>query len=223
MMSCTESRIRRPVTPPHARAARGWVPVFALALTLAFGPMPGSATVARGQTAAPPRETPAPAGQPSKGTPSEAGAPDQQRSKGDQFVKALDFMPIGSTSARVVVPEHDETGALKARYCMDSVHRRDRTTLIIERLTISLTQPPPHDAVTVDFPSAAFDMDTQVLTGDKDVTIRRDDFILRGKRAEFDTRTRRGKVTGDIHMTIWNKDVVGEAKEKKSDAPTSNP
>lgn len=138
----------------------------------------------------------------------------------DQLVDALDFMPIGSVSTRVVVPEHDATGRLVTRYAMETVHRRERTVLEMERMTISMVQAPPHSDVTVDLPVARFDINTRLLKGEGNVTIRRDDFILRGRRAEFDTRTKTGKLTGDIHMTVWRTASMIGPNEQQSDART---
>jgi lipopolysaccharide export system protein LptC len=49
-------------------------------------------------------------------------------------------------------------------------------------------------------------MKSRVLTGDKGVTIRREDFEIVGDGLEFHTKTRNGRVLGNVKMTILSLD-----------------
>jgi hypothetical protein len=53
-------------------------------------------------------------------------------------------------------------------------------------------------------PQSVFNIESRMLTGENGVLIKRDDFEIRGKAAEFDIKSRFGKVLGNVHMIIYS-------------------
>jgi len=56
----------------------------------------------------------------------------------------------------------------------------------------------------VEMPQSVFNIESRMLTGENGVLIKRDDFEIRGKAAEFNIKSRFGKVLGNVHMIIYS-------------------
>ena len=67
------------------------------------------------------------------------------------------------------------------------------------------------DDITVDLPTSIFDMNTRVLTGQTDTHIKRADFEITGDNVEFNVETKKGKLSGHVHMTIYDLNATANA------------
>ena len=56
------------------------------------------------------------------------------------------------------------------------------------------------------------------VRGQEGVTVKRQDFELTGRALEFDTRTRKGDVVGEVRMLIYN-----QPNEDKPNEPSRKP
>jgi len=56
--------------------------------------------------------------------------------------------------------------------------------------------------IHIELPKAVLDLDTRILSGDSNATIRREDFTVTGDTMEFDTKNRQGTMRGNIRMVI---------------------
>ena len=61
--------------------------------------------------------------------------------------------------------------------------------------------------IFVELPQAVFNLKTNLLTGDKTATIRREDFEITGDCIEFNTQTRFGILRGNVKMVISNEET----------------
>jgi len=99
------------------------------------------------------------------------------------------------------IPHMDPTGRLLMLFDAGSAKRIDDRNIEMEDLKIEIHN---DDGTTfhVEMPRSVFNLDTRVLTSDTPVTIRREDFIINGETAEFHTKTRFGRMRGNVKMTI---------------------
>lgn len=62
----------------------------------------------------------------------------------------------------------------------------------------------------IEVPTSIFNLETRILKSDSRVLIRRSDFEIIGDAVEFNTKTRYGKITGNVKMTILSSDKIEE-------------
>jgi lipopolysaccharide export system protein LptC len=77
----------------------------------------------------------------------------------------------------------------------------DMTTLLIE--TFDEDGKPE---MTINLPRSIMDLQTQIISTQSGVLIKRSDFELTGQNMEFNTDTRAGHLEGKVRMLIYNLD-----------------
>jgi hypothetical protein len=116
-------------------------------------------------------------------------------------------IPKGETFRGVRVPQLDVYGNLLMLFDTKTATRVDDQHIEMEDLKIEIHN---EDNTTfhVEMPHAIFDLDTRILKSDTPVTIRREDFTITGDSADFHTRTRFGRIIGNVKMEIFNTDQI---------------
>jgi lipopolysaccharide assembly outer membrane protein LptD (OstA) len=55
-------------------------------------------------------------------------------------------------------------------------------------------------------------MDTNIIVSHEPVVVSREDFRLTGDAMEFNTKTREGRVIGNVRLIIYNRDELANKK-----------
>jgi hypothetical protein len=110
-------------------------------------------------------------------------------------------VPIGMPVNGIKVPHYDESGRLDLLIEADVAQKSNETTVHLENLRLEALDEDGRK-IFLELPAAILDLDTRILTGDKDVTIRREDFTITGDSIEFDTKNRHGIMRGNIRMVV---------------------
>ncbi|MFZ4596404.1 MAG: hypothetical protein ACOYOF_19260, partial [Verrucomicrobiaceae bacterium] len=136
------------------------------------------------------------------------------------------ILPRGEKNIDVKIPSFKD-GFPSSLVRAGSLTRIDNDTMIMEKMDIRLYGD-PSDAeshkkdVRVRLVTAQYHMPSQILTSDQRSRVSRSDFDLQGDSMIFDTKTQQGKMTGNIHMVIY--DAASMLKpvndEEKASAPT---
>jgi hypothetical protein len=104
--------------------------------------------------------------------------------------KELDLpVPVGIPVNGIKIPHYNSDGKLALLLEADTALKNDDANVQFTNL-----------------PQAVLNLDTRILTGDKTVNIRREDFTISADWIEFNTKTRFGTVRGNIHMVLTSDD-----------------
>jgi len=112
-------------------------------------------------------------------------------------------IPMNETFQGLRIPHSGPDGKLIMLLDTKSARRVDEEHVEMDNLRIEFADEDGKTFV-VTMPVATFNLTNRVLTGNQTVKIQREDFVIDGDGAEFDTRNRLGKVTGNVKMLIFN-------------------
>jgi hypothetical protein len=112
-------------------------------------------------------------------------------------------IPMNETFQGLRIPHSGPDGKLIMLLDTKSARRVDEEHVEMDNLRIEFADDDGKTFV-VTMPVATFNLTNRVLTGNQKVKIEREDFVIDGDGAEFDTRNRLGKVTGNVKMLIFN-------------------
>ena len=102
--------------------------------------------------------------------------------------------------------------------------RVDDFRLQAEQMTIHLFGKEEKDQITVDLPTATYNMTNQILRSNERSKVSRADFDLEGDSLIFDTTTSQGRMTGNVRMTIYDTGAFMQnaAKPRPPQAPAAD-
>ena len=116
-------------------------------------------------------------------------------------------VPVGIPVNGIKVPHYNSEGKLELILEADSAQKNDETNVAFTNLKLEA-----HDdedrKIFVEVPQAILNLDTRILTGEKSVKIRREDFTISGDWIEFNTKTRFGTLRGNIHMVLSSENTT---------------
>lgn len=116
----------------------------------------------------------------------------------------ISVLPAGEPVKGIKIPYYGADGTtLQMTMAAEEAKRIDDTRIEMINLAIE-AESDDGRKFFVEFPSSVFNIQTRMLTGDQGVVIKREDFEISGNAAEFDVRSRFGKVIGNVKMTIFN-------------------
>jgi|GEM_PF-876335 len=114
----------------------------------------------------------------------------------------LSLVPAGQPVKGIKIPYYAADGVtLQMVFEAGTARRIDDENIEMENLKITGDSDDGRK-FSVEFPRSLFNIDKRMLTGDQGVVISREDFEITGKAAEFDIKTRNGKVLGNVKMII---------------------
>ena len=139
--------------------------------------------------------------------------PTPPTSKEDLGLKNIP-LTVGHEAKGLVLPNYDLQGhllgrfeaATAARIDDDHVHFTD-----LKMLSYDEHEKPDFDVAMAD---AVLNLETRVIESNKRTKIKRADFEIAGDAIQFNTVTRRGTMTGNVHMTIFNQKELAGAGAK---------
>jgi|GEM_PF-941814 len=111
--------------------------------------------------------------------------------------------PVGEEMKGITIPQYDADGKLKMKLSCEKAHKTDEHNVAIHGLKIEFFETEGKD-VTVTVPDATFNLATTLLSTDVPTTIKREDFLMVGDTATFDTTKRFGTMKGHVHTEIRN-------------------
>ena len=93
------------------------------------------------------------------------------------------------------------------QFDMETAMRLDDQNVEMHTVTIqTYNQQTGKPDAKIDLQTSMMNMDTNIITTKEPVRITREDFLLTADGGEFNSKTRQGKVVGNIHLVIYNRD-----------------
>jgi lipopolysaccharide-assembly LptC-related protein len=130
-------------------------------------------------------------------------------------------IPIGHDVKGLRVPFRNDEGKMELRMDVEWARRLDEQNVEMRSSVIqTYDQDTYKPSAKVELKTSVMNMDTNIIVSHEPVVVTREDFRLTGDAMEFNTKTRQGKVIGNVRLIIYNRD---ELANKKSDEnqPTS--
>ena len=115
-------------------------------------------------------------------------------------------VPIGHEVKGLRVPIRNEEGKVQMQFDMETATRLDDQNIEMHTVTIQTynEQTGKPDA-KIDLQTSIMNLDTNVITTKEAVRITREDFALTADGGEFNSKTRQGRVIGNVHLVIYNR------------------
>jgi lipopolysaccharide-assembly LptC-related protein len=115
-------------------------------------------------------------------------------------------VPIGHEVKGLRVPVRNEEGKMQMQFDMETATRLDDQNIEMHTVTIQTynDQTGKPDA-KIDLQTSVMNLDTNVITTKEPVRITREDFVLTADGGEFNSKTRQGRVIGNVHLVIYNR------------------
>ncbi len=129
--------------------------------------------------------------------------PTPESSKEDLGLKNIP-LTVGHEAKGLVLPNYDIQGNLLGRFEAATAARIDENHVKFKDLKIvsfDAQQKPDFNVVMED---AVLNLETRVIDSKNKTKIKRADFEIVGDSVQFNTATRFGTLTGNVHMTIYN-------------------
>jgi Lipopolysaccharide-assembly, LptC-related len=130
-------------------------------------------------------------------------------------------IPIGHDVKGLRVPFRNDEGKMEFRMDVEWARRLDEQNVEMRSSIIqTYDQDTYKPSAKVELKTSVMNMDTNIIVSHEPVVVTREDFRLTGDAMEFNTKTREGRVIGNVRLIIYNRD---ELANKKSDEnqPTS--
>jgi hypothetical protein len=126
-------------------------------------------------------------------------------------------LPIqkGHDSFGLKIPYENADGVLQMIFKVGRASRVDENHVQMADLEVETFDDEGKSEMVIDLPVSILDLNTRVLTTDSQVTIRRADFEITGSSMEFDTKTKHGRLAGNVRMLIYEQ-AVPEGSEAPS-------
>lgn len=127
-------------------------------------------------------------------------------------------LPIqkGHDSFGLKIPYENADGVLQMIFKVGRASRLDDNHVQMAELEVETFDDDGKPEMTIDLPVSILDLNTRMLTTESKVTIRRSDFEITGDSMEFNTKTKQGRLAGNVRMLIFE-----QPEPKSSEAPSS--
>ena len=116
-------------------------------------------------------------------------------------------VPIGHEVKGLRVPVRNEQGKIEMQFDMETATRLDDQNVEMNIVTIqTYDQQSGKEDAKIDLQTSMMNLDTNIITTKEPVRITREDFALTADGGEFNSKTRQGRVIGNVHLVIYNRD-----------------
>ncbi len=127
-------------------------------------------------------------------------------------------VPIGHEVKGLRLPVRNEEGKLEMQFDMESAKRLNDQDIEIHATTIqTYSQQTAKPDAKIELKIAVINLDTDVIKTDDPVRVSREDFVLTADGGEFNSKLRQGRVVGNVHLIIYDRDKF----QTKSGSPGS--
>ena len=140
----------------------------------------------------------------------------------DDGKKKMSFPLVEGHDAKVlVIPYRDSEGNKTMNFTIANARRIEGDRILMTDLKIETFDKDVASEMVIDLPSSVLDLNTRVITTEKKVRIKREDFELDGETMEFNTETKEGKLGGKVRMLIYNlkNETAADAPAKPKEEP----
>jgi hypothetical protein len=135
-----------------------------------------------------------------------AGSPNGER-------KIVLPIPIGHDVKGLRVPFRDDAGKMEFRMDVQWARRLDEQNVEMRSSVIqTYDQETNKPSAKVELKTSVMNMDTNIIVSYEPVVVSREDFRLTGDAMEFNTKTREGRVIGNVRLIIYNRDELANKK-----------
>ena len=137
----------------------------------------------------------------------------KEKEKPAKEPKKMSFpIPEGHDSKGLRIPYMDGEGKKTMYFVIGVARRVDAEHVEMADLEIATFDEDGKEEMAIELPTSMLNLTTRIITTDKQVRIKRDDFELTGETMEFNTETKEGKLGGKVRMLIYN--LASETGEK---------
>lgn len=138
---------------------------------------------------------------------------EKDKDKPGKEPKKMSFpIPEGHDSKGLRIPYMDGEGKKTMYFVIGVARRIDPEHVEMADLEIETFDEEGNSEMAIELPTSTLNLTTRVITTEKQVRIKRDDFELTGETMEFNTETKEGKLGGKVRMLIYN--LASEPDEK---------
>jgi hypothetical protein len=115
-------------------------------------------------------------------------------------------VPVGHDVKGLRLPVRNDQGKIEMQFDIESARRLDDQNVEMHTVTIqTYNQQTFKPDAKIDLESSTMNLDSEVITTKEPVRITREDFFLTADSGEFNSKTRQGKVFGNVHLVIYNR------------------
>ncbi len=148
----------------------------------------------------------------------------QQSPPDDSGISAfLQMVPPGAVNKGAVIPSFDSTGRRTSLITADMLRRVDDQRIYAEKLVVQMFNVDTKNDVRIDLKTAFYQMAGSggVLRSTERSRVSRADFQIEGDGLIFDTAKNQGRMTGNIHMVIFDSSTLsGEVTPPAESRPS---
>jgi Lipopolysaccharide-assembly, LptC-related len=128
-------------------------------------------------------------------------------------------VPIGHDVKGLRVPVRNDEGKMEFRMDIDWARRLDEQNVQMRSSVIqTYDQDTYKPSAKIELKTSVLNMDTNIIISHDPVIVTREDFRLTGDAMEFNTKTRRGRVIGNVRLIIYNRDDLANKKPDENQA-----
>jgi lipopolysaccharide assembly outer membrane protein LptD (OstA) len=121
-------------------------------------------------------------------------------------------LTVGHEAKGLVLPNYDLQGHLLGRFEAATAARIDEDHVHFTNLKMTTYNEREQPDFKVDMSDAVLNLETRVIDSKARTKIKRADFEIAGDTMSFNTTTKLGKLSGNVHMTLFNqKEIAGPA------------
>ena len=118
-------------------------------------------------------------------------------------------VPIGHEVKGLRVPVRNDQGNMEMQFDIETATRLDDQNVEMHTVTIqTYNQQTGKPDAKIDLRTSTMNLDTNVIATKEPVRITREDFELTADGGEFNSKTRQGRVVGNVHLVIYNRDEL---------------
>jgi hypothetical protein len=116
-------------------------------------------------------------------------------------------VPIGHEVKGLRVPVRNEEGKMEMQFDMESAKRISDRDIEMHAATIqTYDQQTTKPDAKIELKIAMMNLDTNVIKTSDPVRVSREDFVLTADGGEFNSKLRQGRVVGNVHLIIYNRE-----------------
>jgi hypothetical protein len=116
-------------------------------------------------------------------------------------------VPIGHEVKGLRIPVRNEEGKMEMQFDMESAKRVNDQDIEMHAATIqTFDQQTTKPDAKIELKIALMNLDTNVIKTSDTVRVSREDFVLTADGGEFNSKLRQGRVVGNIHLIIYNRE-----------------
>jgi hypothetical protein len=148
----------------------------------------------------------------------------QQSAPADSGISAfLQMVPPGAVNKGAVIPSFDSTGHRTSLITADMLRRVDDERIYAENLVVQMFNANPKNDMRIDLKTAFYQMAGSggLLRSTERSHVSSPTFDIEGDSLIFDTAKNQGRMTGNIHMVIFDSSTLsGEVTQPAESRPT---